>query len=104
MAGLKPLLKDIADAIRNRSGNTTVIPATEFVSKIKGLYVVSNQVFDGGGASLACYGSTEIFLFVRIPSGAKITFDGKQLIVPVEMALDYGYGYRTSRSDIIISF
>lgn len=104
MAGLKPLLKDIADAIRAKSGTTAVIPASEFADKISKLYVVSNQVSDMGGIYLDAPGVVRANLNARIPSGAKITFDGKQLIVPIRMSLDYGYGYKTSNFNITVSF
>lgn len=37
MAGLKPLLKDIANAIREKTGTTAAIPASDFVSMVNNI-------------------------------------------------------------------
>lgn len=65
MAGLKPLLKDIADAIRDRKNTTEKILASNFASEIKFIRAIGPNVstsftpappdFEGesGGASIS---------------------------------------------------
>lgn len=44
MAGLKPLLKDIADAIRDRKNTTAKIVASNFASEIESLQTIGPNV------------------------------------------------------------
>lgn len=74
MAGLKPLLKDIADAIRAKSGTTAVIPASEFANRIGTLKLASaaSRASSGSLGDGTAYGSF-------IPSG--VTFSDKTLVI-----------------------
>lgn len=74
MAGLKPLLKDIADAIRAKSGTTAVIPALEFANRIGTLKLASaaSRSTSGHLGDGVAYGSF-------VPSG--VTFSGQTLVV-----------------------
>lgn len=106
MAGLKPLLKDIADAIRAKSGTTSVIPASEFEDKISKLYVVSNEdeVYLDGSLHAESGDKYYITSQAYIEYDTRATFDGKTLTVPIKMVLNCNGGGEEGSFNIIVSF
>lgn len=104
MAGLKPLLKDIADAIRSRSGTTAAISASEFADKIGRLRnVTGNGISVWGGLYSGVTDQFRTGFYVGEQSGGVATFDGKTLRIPMTIELNSA-DFASSNFDIIVSF
>lgn len=94
MAGLKPLLKDIADAIRAKSGTAAAIPASEFATKISGFHAINSRFIICNG--YIYYGGSVGRGTISFGEGA---IDDNSFVIPVTVTCLCTYGMEGRRTE-----